>query len=181
MTKLDPARKAAELLVAHRPALSTATGGEVDQCVLFTRLAIDVCRERGILARPLAVSVELRGAEQGDPAFRLGFEGDRPEDAPPDFWDGHLVAVLDRRLMVDLSLDSANRVELRYAAAPLVAEVSTRFLEGGSMDVAIEGGSARYLADPGRKDFRELPGWKRASPDEIARLTDALLWRVEAP
>lgn len=174
MTQLDLPRIAADLLVAHRPALAEAAGGP-DHCVLFTRMAVDACRERGVLARPLAVSVELRGEDQADPEFRLGFQGDVPMDAPPDFWDGHLVAVLDRRLMVDLSLDSATRPEFGFTPAPLVADVLPQFLEGGSMDVAIEGGTARYFANPDRKDYQDLPAWEQGTPDAIARLAEALL------
>lgn len=176
MDGTDPARIAAELLIAHRQALLKATGGEADHCVLFTRVAVDVCRERGVLAKPLVVSVEFRGDAEPDGTLHYGFAGRIPEGAPPDFWDGHLVAILDRRLMVDLSVDAAARPELGIAPVPFVAEVPTSFLEGGTFEVAVPGGSSRYFAHPSRKDFRDLPAWQPGSPEQTKKLADALLW-----
>lgn len=87
----DPARIAAELLVARRSALAKALGSEIDHCVLFTRLAVDVCRARGIRARALPVSVEITANADSDVMILLGSEGRVPKNAPDDFWDGHLL------------------------------------------------------------------------------------------
>lgn len=170
---------AAELLVAHRDALASAVGGETDHCILFTRIAVDVARKRGVLARPLAVSVELRSSRQPDVPFLLGFKESLPQNAPLDAWDGHLVAILDRRLMVDLSIDSATSPELGIKPTAFAVEVSRDFITGGELEVRIEGGVARYRAHPDRVDFRELPAWRPGSPEQIAALADALLWHPE--
>jgi len=155
--------------------MAGAAGG-IDECILFTRMAVDVCRERGIRAKPLPVSVEMTAtADPGTPVL-LGFEGQRPPDAPDDYWDGHLVPILDGRLLVDLSIDSIARPEIDLEPEPFVAEVRPEFLAGGSLDLPVSGGQARYRAHPERRDYRDLPAWAQAKPDEIARLADALLW-----
>jgi hypothetical protein len=168
----DPARIAAELLVAQQGALSKGAGGS-DHCVLFTRIAVDVARARGVLAKALPVSVELQG-EGG--TFHIG-KGVPPE-APPDAWDGHLVAIFDRRLMLDLSIDQAKRPELGLDPAPFVADIPAGFTEGGTLSVPVGGGQAIYTAQPNRRDYRDLPAWEQGTPEQIERLADAFLWEA---
>lgn len=139
-------------------------------------MAVDVCRERGIRAKALPVSVEITATADPEVSILLGIEGQRPADAPSDFWDGHLVAILDSRLLVDLSIDSIARPELGVEPDPFVAEVSLEFVSGGTVELPVRGGQAQYRAQPGRKDYRDLPAWKQATRDEISRLADALLW-----
>jgi hypothetical protein len=150
--------------------------GGIDQCILFTRIAVDVCRERGIRARALPVSVEITATADPETSILLGFKGQRPTDAPDDFWDGHLVAIIDGRLLLDLSIDSIARPELGVEPEPFVAEVLPEFISGGTVDLSIRGGQARYSAQPERKDYRDLPAWERATQNEITQLADALLW-----
>lgn len=173
----DPARIAAELIVSQRTAFAVAADG-VDHCILFTRIAIDVARQRGVRARPLAVSVELRGDRDPSP-FLLGVEGRLPEDAPEDAWDGHLVAIFDGRLMVDLAIDTATKYELGLAPEPFVEAVAPDFISGGEIELPVGGGVARYRAHPDRRDYRSLPAWEPGSPEQIAKLADALLWHPE--
>lgn len=175
MRAQDPAQAAAELLVAHRPALARAVGG-IDHCILFTRMAVDVCRKRGIGAKALPVSVAMTADADPEVKILLGIEGHEPKDAPDDLWDGHLVAILDRRLLLDLSIDSVARPELGLVPEPFVAEVSPDFAAGGTVNLPVRGGTVRYRAQPERKDYRDLPAWEQATDDEIARLADALLW-----
>lgn len=139
-------------------------------------MAVDVCRERGIRAKALPASVEITATSDPEDSITLGIEGQRPADAPDDFWDGHLVAILDGRLLVDLSIDSIARPELGVEPEPFVAEVPSEFVSGGTVDLPVRGGQAQYRAQPQRKDYRDLPAWEQAPPDEIARLADALLW-----
>jgi hypothetical protein len=176
MSGQDSARVAAELLVARRSALARATGGEIDHCILFTRMAVDVCRKRGIRAKALPVSVEITADADSEVLILLGIKGQKPKDAPDDFWDGHLVAILDHRLLLDLSIDSIARPEIGVEPEPFVAEVSPDFATGGTVDLPVHGGRARYRAQPERKGYRDLPAWERGTEDQIAQLADALLW-----
>lgn len=155
-------------------------GGEADHCILFTRIALDVCRQRGVRARALPVSVEITADADPEDSVLLGFEGRIPDDAPEDFWDGHLVAILDGRLLVDLSIDSISRPELGVKPEPFVTEVSRGFLSGGVVDLMVRGGRARYHAHPERKDYRGLPAWESGPQDKVAELADALLWSSAA-
>jgi hypothetical protein len=174
----DPARIAAELIVSQRTAFALAADG-VDHCILFTRIAVDVARQRGVRARALAVSVELRGDRDPSTPFLLGVEGHLPEDAPEDAWDGHLVAIFDGRLMVDLAIDSATNAELGIRPEPFVEAASPEFVVGGEIELPVEGGIARYRAHPERRDYRNLPAWEPGSPEQIATLADALLWHPD--
>lgn len=162
--------------MAHRPALVQATGGEVGHCILFTRIAVDVCRARGVPSKALPVSVEITADADHEAQILLGVEGQKPEDAPDDFWDGHLVAILDRRLLLDLSIDSIAGAEIGVQPEPFVVEVSAEFAAGGAVEIGIRGGRARYRAQPEREDFRNSPGWERGTDNQIERLADALLW-----
>ena len=166
----DPARIAAELLVAQRNALSEGAG-DANHCILFTRIAVDVARARGVRAKPLPVSVEVTG-EGG--AFHIGHG--LPPGAPPDMWDGHLVAIFDRRLMVDLSIDQAKRPDLGLDPEPFVVDIPAGFLDGGTLAVPVGGGQAVYTAHPERTGYRQLPAWEPGTPEQIARLADAFLW-----
>jgi len=176
MSAQDPARVAAELLVAQRPAIARAAGDEIDHCILFTRIAVDVCRKRGIGAKALSVSVAITADADPEVVILLGIEGQKPHDAPDDFWDGHLVAILDRRLLLDLSIDSIAQPEFGVEPEPFVAGVSPDFASGGMVDLPVRGGRAQYRAQPERKDYRDLPAWERGTEEAIARLADALLW-----
>lgn len=176
MRTQDLARVAAELLVAKRPAIASAAGNEVDHCILFTRIAVDVCRRRGIGTKALPVSVAITSNADPEAVILLGAEGQKPHDAPDDFWDGHLVAILDRRLLLDLSIDSIAQPELGVEPEPFVVEVPPDFASGGMVDLPVRGGRAQYRAQPERKDYRNLPAWERGTGEEIARLADALLW-----
>jgi hypothetical protein len=157
--------------------MAHAAGGS-GHCILFTRIAVDVCRERGVRARPLPVSVAITATADPETPILLGFEGLRPKGAPDDYWDGHLVAILDGRLLVDLSIDSIARPEIGVEPEPLVAEVGPEFVAGGTVDLSVRGGHACYRAQPRRKDYRDLPAWERGEQHEIVRLADALLWPV---
>lgn len=180
---IDRPRAAAELIIAARPAFVQAiTEGETDHCVLFTRLAVDLARQRGIPARALPVTVELTGDRAPETAFVLGAEGAVPEGAPPDTWDGHLVAIFDRRLMVDLSIDSATSTELGIAPAPFVIDVPPEFIQGAEpVTVDVNRGRAVYMPRPDRRDYRDTVAWQPTPPDEVAKLADHILWHPENP
>lgn len=162
--------------MAHRPAISKGLGGEVDHCILFTRIAVDVCRQRGVRARPLPVSVEITTDADPEALVLLGVEGRIPEGAPEDFWDGHLVAILESRLLVDLSIDSISRPDLGVEPEPFMTEVPQEFASGGTVDLVVRGGRARYHAHPERKDYRDLPAWQPGPQRKVAEMADALLW-----
>lgn len=168
--KLSPEEVTGALL-SVAPNMKQATGPA--ECILLTRIAVDVCRACGVLARPLAVTVELHSDSDPDATVRLGFPGDIEAE---DIWDGHLVCVVDRRLLLDLTIDSMTIPEWGLHPQPFSAPVDAMFIEGGQLVVPIEGGQAVYAALPERRDFRGEPGWEPGPPEKI----DALATKVAA-
>lgn len=81
------------------------------------------------------MSVEITAIADPETSILLGFEGQKPTDAPDDFWDGHLVAILDGHLLLYLSIDSIARPELGVEPEPFVAEVLPDFIAGGAFEL----------------------------------------------
>lgn len=151
------------------PNMKQATGPA--ECILLTRVAVDVCRACRVLAKPLAVTVDLHSDSDPDATVRLGFPGDLDAE---DVWDGHLVCVADRRLLLDLTIDSMTIPEWGLYPQPFCLPVDAPFLAGGQLAVPVTGGHAVYTALPNRRDFRTEPKWEEWPAEKI----DALAAKV---
>lgn len=154
-----------QALLDFAPSMKRVTGS--GECILLTRVAVDVCRACGVLARPLAVTVELQSDSDPDAIVRLGFPGDVEG---VDVWDGHLVCVADKRLLLDLTIDSMQVPELSLHPQPLCEAVDAGFLEGGKCSITVPGGRAAYTALPERRDYRGEPKWEPWPPEKTAAL-----------
>lgn len=149
-----------------------------DSCIATTRLLVDVLASERIAAYALAVDARvanmaaerLLGAGTGSdsPASRAAWEAagawvvaiERGE-APPHRWAGHLVAVVERRFLIDAALDQAARPERGIVlAGPVVAPVGEPFLRGREGLVGQLGATTvRYRARPGDRSYRTAPDW----------------------
>jgi hypothetical protein len=156
-------------LLEVAPSMKQVTGGA--ECILLTRVAVDVCRACGVPAKPLAVTVQLHSDSDPDATVRLGFSGDVEGE---DLWDGHLVCVVDRRLMLDLTIDSMTVPEFGLTPQPLCESIDSAFLSEGQLVIPVEGGRAVYSALPERKDYRGEPKWEPWPPEK----TNALAAKV---
>ena len=165
--RLTP-REFADVLLANQHVLIEAYGSR--RCVIATRIAVDLAREMDLRADPLAVSADV-----GHPAIgegRLGFEP--PEHVPPGSWNGHLVCVLDRELLLDLTLDSVRTHG--FNVAPLAIDIDSDFLKGGTCMTTMRGTSVTYKAHPEERGFLRLEDWsdlperRRTMPRIRARL-----------
>lgn len=158
--KLTP-EQAAETLLTAEPTLKKLLG--TSECIRHTRLAVDVCHYWGVRARALPVAVEINAPGAPMP-LRLGFEGDPvEEDGGEEIWDGHVVAMLDGHLMLDLTIDSMARPEFGLKPVPFVVPAPAGFAR---LEVAVDGGQATYIATPDRIDYRTTPSWSPGLSDK---------------
>ena len=114
-------------------------------CIASTRIAIDVLDYFKINAKPLSVKVEIFNEamvkrieagvhggsheerikwfeEDGSWGIGIGFGGQ------PGRWPGHLVALVENKWLLDMSLDQANRPERMIFLRPCYSEVTQEFM-----------------------------------------------------
>jgi hypothetical protein len=168
-------------LSAVRPIISSVY--TVESCVLSTRMAVDIARRYGVDAYPLSVEALVMNpimarldADHGPTPDRSGWAAQgaamvwlgKGDEAPqPGKWPGHLVAVIDRRWLLDLSADQAHRPQYDiHLTEPLVFPVTEGFLRGRQdavLDVqdGEQGAGQRlvYHTTPGNDTWRTSDAW----------------------
>lgn len=123
-----------------------------DTCILHTRIALLALRELGVRCRPLAtqlvvgnepwarVAIETGHAPPQDQwppgayALGIGFSTEAGRPRNEERYDGHVIALVNERWGLDLTLDQCDRpqhgIVLRpgyFEAAPLIADGRCRF------------------------------------------------------
>jgi hypothetical protein len=158
-------------LLETQPTMLAAYGP--GRCIVCTRIAIEVCRARGVRAEPLAVAVDFTThLVEG----RLGFE---PDGVPPGNWNAHLVCIIDRCRLVDLTLDTAASPPLGLHLEPVVLTVPSGFMRGGTVETTINGTRVRYEAHPEERGFLRLEDWNdRPERERVQPLVERLLCRA---
>lgn len=166
--------------------LETGWGG--DSCIGATRIGMDVLKAAGVTDM-FALSVRLYIFNQPfvDHAERIGRIAESPEETRaweaedgswaigvgipppgpplPNRWPGHLVLIVERRILWDLSVDQANRPQHGIVFdGPVVLPVSEPFLRGRDKLVKqwpTPAGTLAltYEARPSDKSFRASPNW----------------------
>ena len=194
-----PGKEVVEGWAAAIKSELSISGIRGNACIGATRVAVDVFNRAGLEAAPLAVNLFVLNPALVD---RLKREGRLPssgkeldqwnaEDGAclrvvgcqksPGSWGGHLVAIVNRRWMVDLSLDQAEEPR-RGIRLPrfVVWPAPRRFLSGWkALDLATRGRAGLiYEARPGDTSFQRTPAWNRG--DRIASLVTAILKRGPA-
>ena len=98
------------------------------------------------------------GTESGAWAVHVG-----AGDPEPGKWAGHLVAIVERKWLVDASIDQASRPEHDiHLTEPVVAKVTEAFLRGKEpLLVVVKKAFIRYDAVPGDKSYRASPNWQQ--------------------
>lgn len=168
-----------------------------NSCIYTTATTVNLLRHLGADAYALSVRavianaalariIDERGIEHvshDDPDVRaaggygvgLGYPPAPGEAAdPPGSWPGHLVAILNRRWLLDFSADQASRPQHGIDLSdPIVAPVDEPFLRGREtrrfMPAGADGTSMRidYHAYPTDRTYRESPDWRRGTKREI--------------
>lgn len=94
-----------------------------------------------------------------------------------DLWPGHLVAVINRRWLVDTTLDQANHLGLRIPPV-IVLPVTEGFLRGRATLLAdLSTVAVLYQARPGDRSYRECPAWEQRA--DLAALAQQEAWRAD--
>jgi hypothetical protein len=150
-----------------------------DSCIASAAVAIDVLSHYHILANPLPVRVIVCNKAMVD---RVNLEDRLPRDQAESKkwedecgaysigigygakrigkWPGHLVALTEDNLMIDLSIDQANRPHRDIFLHPFAAQVDEEFLRGEvSCTGQINDCMLKYDAVPGNDAFRQSPNW----------------------
>lgn len=165
-------------VLAERTCLELAS----DSCILGTKIAITVLRSKGLRAVPMPVGVvvinrvfadrlaasrTLDGA--GESADEWGAAGawmihvGHREDIGPvtGGWDGHLVALVENRYLLDVSAGQFSRPTKNIAATPFWMPVERPFLRGerGLVVRGKQGEIFRYTPEPENESFLTAPSW----------------------
>lgn len=151
-----------------------------DSCIASTRIGLDVLDYFGILAEPLAVCVTIFNPvmverrnlgdqlpqnktemeewvkKYGAWAVGVGYGGDQG----PMKWPGHLVMLVEKTLMLDLSIDQANRPQHNIELHPFGTMVFPEFLSGQeSLLAEVNGCMLRYLVQKDNRGYTASPNW----------------------
>jgi hypothetical protein len=157
-----------------------------DSCIASSRIAIDVLSHFGILAEPLTVNLTVY-----NPAFAARIEaGDREPETQDELnewirkygawnvgvgmggdprlltWGGHLVVIAEKRCILDLSADQANRPQRNINLVPLGGDVPPEFFDGEPLFFQINGCVLKYLVSPDNNGYTSSPDWLQASRRE---------------
>lgn len=136
-----------------------------DSCIASTGLVIDVLKFFGFSAAALPVQVTIFNPpmaerwlregipespdvtlawEKEDGSWALGLGFGPKENGNASGYIGHLVALVEERIVIDLSLDQANRPARSIALSPMAFEVPEEFLSGEGQMEFTAGGCALF-------------------------------------
>lgn len=173
-------------MVVEIPAELTRIGYTRRTCILHTRYAVDTLRDLGLRARPFTTRVMVGNAEwrriaeqigrwpQADEwtdeawCVGVGFGAD-PRDERPGY-DGHVIAVVNDRWALDLTIDQANRPQYGIELSPHYWPATPAFLRGDepAQFLVGEGSHVHYDAMPDDREFLHTPDWRLTTGDSVA-------------
>jgi len=167
------------LCAVVREELHIGTLYRPDCCIAATAILNEVLDYFKLTARPLSVIATVfnpvmseRIAQEGMPTLE---EAERDwftkgcyslavgaGDAQPGKWPGHLVTVLGGRVLIDLTLDQANRPQHGIVLPmQILAPCDPDFLAGQAWVAGIVSGCwVVYQARPGDRSFERSNDWK---------------------
>jgi hypothetical protein len=171
-----------------------------DCCIESTAAALDVLRAHGVACRELSVQAGVFNAPAWElyqrgilmhhgRAERMVWElkgawsvgvGLIDDDVPrPGRFGGHLVALVEERWLLDLSIDQANRPLKRLdVPRPLLAEIPDPLQLGRGVQLAGPNGHVlvyKLAQTPWRNSYKQARPWRdRAQRAGIAREIDAV-------
>lgn len=161
---------AAALVGVGRPLVLARYG--LDSCIVSTRISIAVFEHFGYLAEPCPVRVAIANP-QLVAGIAAGVDINERATWPVGAWTvglglladpakgGHLVA-LSETVMVDLTLDQANRPEHRIALQPRAFRVTPEFAAGeAEMQFVVNGCAVAYRRVDEREWWKASPNWSR--------------------
>lgn len=161
-------------MCAAIPPITAGMGYARRTCILHTRVAVDTLRAFNIRARPLACRLMVLNAAYARRSNQLGRMLDPDEMLPEEHsigigfgrgempgYDAHVVAVVDERYILDLTLDQASRPQREISLRPGHFPAPREFLSGAEPFVfdAPDGTRVHYAAVPDDRGFLRVPDW----------------------
>jgi hypothetical protein len=162
-----------------REEMQVGTRYRPDCCIAATAILIDVLDYFKLTAKPLSVIATVfnprmseRIAQEGMPTLEEAERDWFPKgcyslavgagDPQPGKWPGHLVSVLGRQVLIDLTLDQANRPQYGIVLPmPLIAPYHPDFLAGEAQVAGIVSGCrVIYEARSGDRSFERSNDWR---------------------
>lgn len=170
-----------ERVTERVPRLLDEKGYKRDTCILHTRVAVDLLRHAGLRAAPLAVQVAVfnpafarwanelgrmptshddMAATDGAWAVHIGYGAD-PRAERPGF-DGHVIATVNGRYALDLTIDQASRPQKGIVVGPHWWIMDDGFAAGGRVHAfrTASGAYLRYEAMPEERAFLNAGDWR---------------------
>lgn len=164
-----------------------------DSCIASTKVVVKTLAHFKINARPLSVDVEVCNptycrlydqinrlpneeelklwVEQGARLVCIDSSGDKV---------GHVVAIVENELMIDLSIDQFNRPEKEIVISDgegMGGVLPRNFVRnGGRVSYNCNGCSIVYWAQPENKFFLKSPNWQVGS--QTQPIVDAMIRRI---
>lgn len=141
-----------------------------DSCIATTRATVSTLKLLRVDVFPLSVRVAIANRPLYEKAAELGRF---PEVGSPEYpGDGyglgieqHVVAIAERKWILDYSIDQANREEYGIRLIPLVIPTTETWLRGraGHLVFRHEDSFLYYTALPGDKWYEASPNWEGES------------------
>jgi hypothetical protein len=187
-----------ERLCEEVPAAMTAHGLARRTCIAHTRVAPIVARQAGYRAEPLACQLVVLNGKAFARATELGRELTADEYQDGDgMWslgigygqspgtkgyDAHVVTIVERKYVLDLTLDQATRPQHDIHLRPGWFPMPDGFMAGDSAPGVVNGSFVRYTAMPEDRKFLTVPDWVLIRPSDpiVRRVTTALDGRRKA-
>jgi hypothetical protein len=164
---------------AVRNAMRIGTLYRPDCCIAATAILIDVLDHFRLTAKPLSVIATVfnpamsgRIEREGMPTLEAAERDWFPRgcyslavgvgDPQPGKWPGHLVVNLGDQVLIDLTLDQADRTQHGIVLPmPIVAPFPPDFLTGdGQMVGLVNGCRVVYEARPADRSFERSNDWR---------------------
>ena len=166
----------------------------IDSCIISTRVAVEVMKQLGYAAYPQSVACSVYNAAMVKRIQKLGWPSSQEEfqawiKEDPSIWSvaighrhpgetgfvGHLVAIIEKNILVDLSLDQASRPQYNMELCPYARIVTDEFLKG-EKSVAIVNDMAIAYEITNESDWKLSSNWtdKRQYEPLVAAVLDKM-------
>ncbi|HXG12914.1 MAG TPA: hypothetical protein VNK04_24365 [Gemmataceae bacterium] len=163
-------------------------------CIACTRITLAALARWGFTARPCSVEVlvanppliararrigrapwtaeELAQWSREDGSWLVHVGGGHPPST--DYWPGHLVALIEGHVLVDLALPQASMPEHQIRLTPLLCDVPAGFAQGLVNHILdLNGSQVEYRAFPDKISYQTTPDW--SAPDRHADVVETIV------
>jgi hypothetical protein len=161
--RLDPKAYSEMGQIIRRQILEMYTP---DSCIASTRATVSALKLLGVNVYPLSVQVVVMNRPLYEYAtLHGGFPAIESPEYPPQGYalqiTEHVVAIAERRWLLDYSIDQANRPQYGIDLIPLVVPVTEDWLRGRGGHVVFRHNDSflYYTAYPGDRWYESSPNW----------------------